>query len=321
MNKKEKILVTGSSGFIGMHLCHSLLEASYEVIGVDNMNDYYSISLKEARLETLSKHDSFTFTNIDISNLKMLEKIFKEYKPSKVVNLAAQAGVRYSLEDPHVYINSNIVGFMNILECVRYNDVETLVYASSSSVYGRNKKLPFSEIDIVNKPSSIYGVTKLMNELMAQSYSHLYNMRTTGLRFFTAYGPWGRPDMAISIFTDKILKNKKIPVFNNGNMFRDFTYIDDIVNGIVASLKKSYKCEVFNLGRSKKEKLIDMIKIIELNLNKKASINFKNIQLGDIKETYADIIYSKEKLDFDPKISLDEGIPKFIKWYKDYHSL
>jgi len=227
----QRILVTGSAGFIGYHLSKSLLEDGFQVHGIDNLNDYYDPTLKQARLDQLTPYDNFTFTKSDISDLDLLTKIFQSFKPHKVVNLAAQAGVRYSLENPHAYIESNIVGFMNILECCRYNDVEGLIYASSSSVYGGNEKIPFSVDDPVDKPISIYAATKKANELMAHTYSHLYGLHTTGLRFFTVYGPWGRPDMAMFLFTDKILRDEPIQVFNHGNMKRDFTYIDDIIVG------------------------------------------------------------------------------------------
>ena len=318
MYKKEKVLVTGCSGFIGMHLCISLLKEDYQVMGLDNMNDYYDVQLKKDRLKNLTNFKNFQFEKIDISDSKTLNSIFSSYKPEKVVNLAAQAGVRHSLEKPREYISSNISGFMNILECVRHNRVKCLVYASSSSVYGNNKKTPFSVFDTVNKPSSIYGVTKRTNELMAQTYSHLYNIKTTGLRFFTVYGPWGRPDMAMYTFTDKIIQNKEIEVYNNGDMYRDFTYIDDIINGIRASLEKGYTSEIFNLGNNKSEKLTDLIKIIENKLERKAKIKFSDIPLGDIKKTYSDIAYSQKKLGFNPSTSILNGVPRFIDWFIDY---
>ena len=321
MIKKEKFIITGSSGFIGMSLCLKLLSKGHQVLGIDNMNDYYSIALKEARLENLLKYENFNFRNENILDLRMMEKIFKEFSPSKVINLAAQAGVRYSLKNPHVYINSNVNGFMNILECCRIYKVQTLVYASSSSVYGGNIKTPFSEKDRVDSPVSIYASTKKMNELMAYTYSHLYNLRTTGLRFFTVYGPWGRPDMAIYTFVNKIIKSEKITVFNHGDMGRDFTYIDDIINGVLSSIDKNYFCEVFNLGNSKPENIMSMIKILESILNTKAKIDFDDMQLGDVPITFADITLAKEKLDYQPKTSLDEGALKFINWFKDYKNL
>jgi UDP-glucuronate 4-epimerase len=317
MNKK--ILVTGSSGFIGMHLCESLLKDGYQVFGIDNMNNYYDISLKNNRLKRLLNYKNFHFVNEDISNLKMMEKIFKEYSPSKVVNLAAQAGVRYSLKNPHEYIKSNISGFMNILECCRYQKIEGLIYASSSSVYGGNEKSPFSVSDRVDSPISIYAATKKANELMAHSYSHLYKMNTTGLRFFTVYGPWGRPDMAMFIFADRILKNQKLPLFNKGKMKRDFTYIDDIINGIRASIDKNYLCEVFNLGNNNCEDIMKVVACLEDEIGKKAKIELLGMQAGDVKKTYADIDYSRQKIDYSPKTKIEKGIPLFVDWFKSYH--
>ena len=317
----EKILVTGSSGFIGMHLCVNLLNDGCIVRGIDNMNDYYDVSLKEARLNLLSNYNNFTFNKIDISNLQDVERVFNEFKPQKVVNLAAQAGVRYSIENPHAYIQSNIVGFTNIIEACRHYDVKGLIYASSSSVYGGNKKTPFSVDDRADKPISIYAASKKSNELIAHTYSHLYNLNTTGLRFFTVYGPWGRPDMAMYIFTNKIRNEKKISVFNHGRMQRDFTYIDDIVNGIRASIENNYSCEIFNLGNNRCENLMDMVSHIEKALDKNAEINFMDIQHGDIPKTFADIDHAKNKLNYEPKTSIQKGIPKFIEWFKSYHKM
>ena len=315
-----KILVTGCSGFIGMHLCRNLLDQGYIICGIDNMNDYYDISLKEKRLESLSKYNNFTFNKIDISNFKDVKKVFKEFKPAKVVNLAAQAGVRYSLENPHIYIETNVVGFTNIIEACRNYDVNGLIYASSSSVYGGNEKSPFSIYDRVDKPISIYAASKKSNELVAHTYSHLYGLNTTGLRFFTVYGPWGRPDMAMYIFADKISRGEKIPVFNHGNMQRDFTYIDDIINGVIASIKNNYSYEIFNLGNNQSENLMDMIHILEEELGIKAEVQFMGMQPGDVKKTVADIEYTKEKLSYQPITSIAEGIPKFIEWYIDYNN-
>ena len=244
-----------------------------------------------------------------------LENVFKMHNPNKVVNLAAQAGVRYSLINPHSYMESNILGFMNILECCRHYDVEGLVYASSSSVYGGNKKIPFSELDNVDSPVSIYAASKKANELMAHSYNHLFGIRSTGLRFFTVYGPWGRPDMAMYIFANKILKNEPIEVFNNGQMKRDFTFIDDIVDGIVSSIKKNYNKEIFNLGNNKSEDLMDIVSMIEKKIGKKAKVLFKPMQLGDVEKTYADIESAKQKLGYSPKTDVQEGIDKFIDWF------
>ena len=251
----------------------------------------------------------------------MISPIFNKFKPKKVINLAAQAGVRYSLQNPYAYMDSNLVGFLNILELCRQNKTEGFIYASSSSVYGENKKIPFSIQDRVDKPISLYAASKKANELIAHSYSHLYGLHTTGLRFFTVYGPWGRPDMAYYIFTKKILNGEPISVFNNGNMKRDFTFIDDIILGTKAAIEKNYSFEIFNLGNNKSVNLLDFIKTIENKLNKKAIINFQPMQSGDVKETYADISESEEKLGFKPKISIDEGISKFIKWYKSYYNL
>ena len=316
--KKDKILVTGCAGFIGLHLCKKLLELGYDVIGIDNLNDYYDVNLKIKRLSILQNKSSFTFIKTNISNMNALENVFKMYRPNKVVNLAAQAGVRYSLINPHSYMESNIIGFMNVLECCRHNDVEGLVYASSSSVYGGNKKIPFSESDNVDMPISIYAASKKANELMAHSYNHLFGIRSTGLRFFTVYGPWGRPDMAMYIFAKKIINNEPIQVFNHGQMKRDFTYIDDIIDGIVSSINHNYKCEVFNLGKNKTEDLMDIVSIIEERVGKKAIIEFEPMQPGDVKETYADISKAESKLKFSPKIDVKNGLNKFLDWYIEY---
>ena len=317
----KKILVTGSSGFIGMHLSENLLRDGILVHGLDNMNDYYDVTLKESRLQNLMRYKNFSFEKADISQFDKLKDVFKNFRPNIVVNLAAQAGVRYSLENPQAYINSNVMGFMNILECCRYFHVEGLIYASSSSVYGGNEKIPFSVNDEVNRPISIYAASKKSNELMAYTYSHLYGLNSTGLRFFTVYGPWGRPDMAMYIFLNKIKNGNEINVFNHGKMQRDFTYIDDIVSGIKASIKKNYSYEIFNLGNNVSENLMDMISIIEKYLNKKAKIKYLGMQLGDVQKTYADIDHSKKKLGYSPKTSIKEGVLKFIEWYNDYHKL
>ena len=316
-----KILITGAAGFIGYHLTRSFLEDGYEVLGVDIINDYYDPNLKHARLEKLKLYDNFKFEIVDIADRDLITNCFQSFKPNKVVNLAAQAGVRYSIENPYAYLDSNLIGFINIIELCRHNDVDGFIYASSSSVYGENKKIPFSVQDRVDKPIALYGATKRANELIAYSYSSLYDLHTTGLRFFTVYGPWGRPDMAMFIFTKNILEGTPIPVFNNGKMKRDFTFIDDIISGTRSSIDKNYKCEVFNLGNHKNEDLLYMIDIIESELGKKAIIDFMPMQPGDVKESFADIKYSKEKLDFIPKTKINEGIPKFIHWYKNYYSL
>ena len=315
----SKYLITGCAGFIGMHLCKSLLRDGIEVIGVDSVNDYYDIKLKEDRLKILKKFKNFTFKKLDISNKTDILEVFEKNKVAKVVNLAAQAGVRYSIENPFAYIESNIVGFINILEGCRNTGVEGLIYASSSSVYGSNEKVPFSIKDRVDNPISIYAASKKSNELMAHAYSHLYGLHTTGLRFFTVYGPWGRPDMAMYIFAKNIIQQKQIPIFNYGNMERDFTYIDDIISGIRSSIDKNYQCEIFNLGNSKVEKLMDVVNTIEDCLGEKAIMKKMRIQPGDIPKTYADIEYSSSKLNFKPTLTINEGIPKFIEWFKMYH--
>ena len=315
----NKILVTGSAGFIGYHLCKSLLDDGYDVLGIDNINHYYDPKLKLARLDQLKLYKNFKFEKVDIAERESITKAFQSFQPQKVVNLAAQAGVRYSLENPYAYMDSNLVGFLNIIELCRHNVVEGLIYASSSSVYGGNEKIPFSEEDKVNKPLALYGATKRANELIAHSYSYLYDLHTTGLRYFTVYGPWGRPDMAMFIFTRKILAGEPIPVFNHGNMKRDFTYIDDIISGTQAAIDKNHKCEVFNLGNHKSENLMDMIALLEQELGKKAEIDFKPMQSGDVKESYADMDLSEKKLGFRPKTSINQGIPKFIDWYNEYN--
>jgi UDP-glucuronate 4-epimerase len=257
---------------------------------------------------------------VDIADREAITKSFQSFKPKKVVNLAAQAGVRYSIVNPYAYLDSNLVGFINIIELCRNNDVEGFIYASSSSVYGANKKMPFSANDRVDKPIALYGATKRSNELIAYSYSHLYGLHTTGLRYFTVYGPWGRPDMAMFIFTQKIIAEENIMVFNYGNMKRDFTYIDDIIKGTRSSIEKNYKSEVFNLGNNKSEQLMDMIGLLEKELGKKAKIDFQPIQPGDVKESFADIKSSGQKLDYVPKTTINDGIPRFIQWYKEYYA-
>ncbi|MBT6516888.1 MAG: NAD-dependent epimerase/dehydratase family protein [Candidatus Marinimicrobia bacterium] len=316
----QRILVTGSAGFIGYHLCKSLLNDGFIVYGVDNINSYYDPALKQARLDQLQSDPNFSFNKLDISNSDDLNKAFENFKPQKVVNLAAQAGVRYSLENPQAYIESNVVGFMNILECCRHHDVEGLIYASSSSVYGGNEKIPFSVDDRVDRPISIYAATKKSNELMAHTYRHLFGLNTTGLRFFTVYGPWGRPDMAMYIFADKISKGEPISVFNHGKMERDFTYIDDIISGTRSAIDKNYSCEVFNLGNNNSEDLMEMVGLIESEIGKKAEIKFEGMQPGDVKRTFADIEHSKQKLNYTPTTKIVEGIPKFIEWYLAYSS-
>ena len=316
---KNKILVTGAAGFVGFHLTLSLLKDGNQVFGIDNLNDYYNVKLKNDRLNKLKKHPNFIFKKLDISCNESISKSFKDFNPNIVVNLAAQAGVRYSLKNPYAYTDSNLVGFVNIIELCRQCNVEGFIYASSSSVYGKNSKTPFSTQDRTDNPISLYAATKKANELIAHSYSHLYNLNTTGLRYFTVYGPWGRPDMAYYKFADSIKNNKTIQIFNYGKMKRDFTYIDDIVTGTKLAIKKNHKCEVFNLGNNKSEKIMDFVELIEKHFGKKAKIEMQTIQPGDVKETYADIEKSKDALGYSPNINLDKGIMLFIDWYKKYH--
>jgi len=315
-----KILITGAAGFIGYHLCKSLLEDDYEVLGIDNINDYYDTNLKILRLDQLKSYKNFKFDKIDIADKESIKCSFESFKPNKVVNLAAQAGVRYSLVNPYAYMDSNLVGFLNIIELCRFNNVEGLIYASSSSVYGGNEKIPFCIEDRTDNPLSLYGATKKANELIAYSYSHLYGLNTSGLRFFTVYGPWGRPDMAMFIFAKKILNGEPIPVFNNGKMKRDFTYIDDIISGTRETIDNNYECKVFNLGNNSSVELMNMIEILEKEIGEKAIIDFQAMQLGDVKETFADIDYSTKMLNYVPKTSIELGISKFVRWYKSVYS-
>ena len=331
-----KILVTGSAGFIGSMLSIRLLETGDEVVGIDNHNNYYDPKIKEARLERLIKYKNYKHYKTDLNDNKKLSEIFKIHKFQKVVNLAAQAGVRYSIENPLAYINSNIVGFAHILENCRNNKVEHLVYASTSSVYGANTKMPFSEHDSVNHPLSVYAASKKSNELMAHSYSYLYQIPTTGLRFFTVYGPWGRPDMALFKFTKAIIEEKPIDVFNNGKHTRDFTYIDDIVEGVIKTLDNPATSNVnwnskqpdpatskapwriFNIGNNNPVQLMDYIKALEKTLGKKAKINFLPLQPGDVPDTYANVDNLKKKFNYKPSTSVISGVSNFVKWYKDY---
>tara|TARA_B110000971_G_scaffold54669_1_gene55627 strand:- start:680 stop:1687 length:1008 start_codon:yes stop_codon:yes gene_type:complete len=334
-----KILVTGSAGFIGSMLSIRLLERGDEVVGIDNHNNYYDPKIKEARLERLVKYKNYKHYKTDLNDNKKLSEIFKIHKFQKVVNLAAQAGVRYSIENPLAYINSNIVGFAHILENCRNNKVEHLVYASTSSVYGANTKMPFSEHDSVNHPLSVYAASKKSNELMAHSYSYLYQLPTTGLRFFTVYGPWGRPDMALFKFTKAIIEEKPIDVFNNGKHTRDFTYIDDIVEGVIKTLDNPATSNVnwnskqpdpatseapwriYNIGNSEPVKLMDYIKALEKTLGKKAKINFLPLQPGDVPDTYANVDNLKKKFNYKPSTSVISGVTNFVKWYKDYFQI
>ncbi len=325
------ILITGAAGFIGMHVAQILLARGEKIIGIDNMNDYYDVNLKYARLARLTCNNGFKFEKIDISDIAALKKIFVKYpKIDRIINLAAQAGVRYSLENPHAYIQSNIVGYLNILEMARRkgNGFKHFVYASSSSVYGGNKKIPFSTDDKVDSPVSLYAATKKSNELIGHSYAHLFRIPQTGLRFFTVYGPWGRPDMAAYIFTKKIFAGDAIPVFNNGDMQRDFTYIDDIADGVIKCLDnppidngEDAPHLVYNIGNNHPEELMDMIGLIEKSTNHKAKINFLPMQQGDVKSTMADITPIENDLGFAPKTALKDGIPNFVNWYRKYHNM
>ncbi len=321
LDKNQTTLVTGAAGFIGFHLCEKLLGKGNRVIGLDNLNPYYDVSLKKARLERLKPHKEFLFNKADIEDLPQLKKIFRDQPIDRICNLAAQAGVRYSLIDPFSYQKSNLEGFLNLLEMAREHRVSNFVYASSSSVYGKNDTYPFSTEDRVETPVSLYGATKKANELMAHAYSHLFDIPCTGLRFFTVYGPWGRPDMALFLFTEAILKNKPIKVYNHGRMKRDFTYIDDIVDGTMAALDRPFPYEVFNLGNSKVIELLDFIRVIEEGLGKKAKKEMLPMQPGDVPETSADIQRSRDMLGFSPKTSIKEGVGKFLTWYRDYYKI
>jgi UDP-glucuronate 4-epimerase len=317
----QTILVTGAAGFIGFHLSRRLLEKGYRVVGVDNMNEYYDVSLKKSRLEILTPYPEFVFCKEDLENLSGIKKIFQTHTIDRICNLAAQAGVRYSLENPFSYQKSNLEGFLNLLELAREYAVENFVYASSSSVYGSNEKTPFSVEDRVDSPVSLYAATKKANELMAHAYHHLFDFPCTGLRYFTVYGPWGRPDMALFLFTDAILHNRPIDVYNYGRMRRDFTYIDDIIDGTIAAIEKPHAYEVFNLGNSNTTELLEFIRIIEEELGMEAQKNMMPLQPGDVPATSADIRKSREMLGFDPKTSIREGIHKFLVWYREYYRI
>ncbi|HQR82560.1 MAG TPA: NAD-dependent epimerase [Thiotrichales bacterium] len=316
-----KVLVTGVAGFIGMHVCQRLLARGDEIIGIDNLNDYYDVSLKEARLDQLQQHPGFRFARIDIADRVEVAKLFEQEKPQCVVHLAAQAGVRYSITNPHAYADSNLIGFVNILEGCRHANVQHLVYASSSSVYGGNTKTPFSESDRVDQPVSLYAATKKANELMAHAYSHLYGIPATGLRFFTVYGPWGRPDMAYFSFTQAILEGRSIDVFNHGQLQRDFTYIDDITEGVVRVLDKPATLDagvphrVFNIGNHEPVALLVFIETLEKALGRVAIKNFLPMQPGDVHATHADTIQLQEWVGFSPDTPLQKGIEKFVAWY------
>ncbi|MFP4143206.1 MAG: NAD-dependent epimerase/dehydratase family protein [Thermoplasmata archaeon] len=315
------ILVTGSAGFIGFHVAKELLERGEKVVGVDSVNDYYSQDLKWDRNSILEGYKDFSFHHLDLCDLKSLEKVFEEDEIDKICHLAAQAGVRYSVENPHAYEKSNLQGFTNVLEMARHNDLENLVYASSSSVYGGNEDIPYAVGDDVNEPVSYYAATKVANEVMAHSYNHLYDISCTGLRFFTVYGPWGRPDMAMFKFTDRIVDGRPIEVYNYGDMKRDFTYIDDIVDGVITSLNKPFDYEIFNLGNHTPVELMEFIEMLEDALGIEAEKEMEPMQPGDMKVTYADISGSQKKLGFEPETDLREGIEKFVDWYKEYYSV
>jgi len=333
------ILVTGCAGFIGSNVSKKLLVRGDTVYGIDNLNDYYDVNLKLARLEQIKGHDSFIFNKFDITNYDEITSLFKDYKIDRVIHLAAQAGVRYSLENPFAYIDANIQGFINILEACRHFNIEHLVYASSSSVYGANISMPFSVHDNIDHPLSLYAATKKSNELMAHTYSHLYQLPTTGLRFFTVYGPWGRPDMSLFIFTKNIIEGKPIDVFNNGHHARDFTYIDDIVSGVigvcdkVATINKEWTGDdpdpstsmapyrLYNIGNNQPVQLMDYIHLIEDNIGRKAEINFLPLQPGDVPKTYANIDDLERDINYSPSTSIEKGIANFVYWYKDYYKV
>lgn len=331
-----KILITGTAGFIGSHLSKKLISQGHEVVGIDNINDYYDVTIKEDRLKSIG-NENFTFYKINLEDDASMDEIFKSEKPQVVVNLAAQAGVRYSLENPRAYIDSNIVGFTNILECSRHHKVEHLIYASSSSVYGANTSKPFSTSDNIDHPLSLYAATKKSNELMAHTYSHLYNLPTTGLRFFTVYGPWGRPDMALFKFTKAIVNDEAIDVYNHGKMMRDFTYVDDIVEAISRLVQKpaqpnpewtgdnpdpssSYApYKIYNIGNNSPVRLMEFVEAIENKLGKVAKKNYMDLQPGDVPETYANVDDLYNNIDFKPETTIQDGVNKFVDWYLDYY--
>jgi UDP-glucuronate 4-epimerase len=332
-----KILVTGAAGFIGFHTAKALLDRGDHVVGLDNLNDYYDVALKQARLAQLEGRNGFNFAKIDLEDRTSMEDMFAREKFDRVIHLAAQAGVRYSIENPHAYVSSNLTGFMNILEGCRHNDVDHLVYASSSSVYGANTARPFSIHQNVDHPLSLYAATKKSNELMAHTYAHLYGLPVTGLRFFTVYGPWGRPDMALFLFTKNILAGEPIDVFNNGEHSRDFTYIDDIVEGVVRSVDRvaapsegwdsdapdpgtsAAPYRLYNIGNNDPVQLMDYIACIEKALGKKATKNFLPLQPGDVPETYANIDDLTRDIGYQPATKIEDGIAKFIEWYREYY--
>lgn len=335
--KYKKALITGAAGFIGFHLSKRLLEDGYHIVGIDNMNPYYEVTLKESRLKLLKQYQDFSFIHADLSNKNQINDVFDKNEFDIVVNLAAQAGVRYSIENPDAYVESNLVGFMNILENCRYSKIKHLVFASSSSVYGANTTMPFSVHHNVDHPVSLYAATKKANELMAHTYSHLYDLPCTGLRFFTVYGPWGRPDMALFLFTKAIFEGKPIKVFNHGKMKRDFTYIDDIVEGVVSVMGRvpepnpswdgntpdpgtSYKkYRIYNIGNNNPVELTQFIEVLENAIGKKAEKEYLDLQPGDVIATYADIDDLTEDVGFKPVTPIEKGIEEFVSWYKEYY--
>jgi UDP-glucuronate 4-epimerase len=334
-----RVLVTGAAGFIGYHLCERLLAQGQDVSGLDNLNSYYDVKLKEARLARLQRHPNFQFERVELADMAGMKTFFEQYQPEVVVNLAAQAGVRYSLENPHVYVNSNVVGFVNLLECCRYHAIQHLVFASSSSVYGANTHMPFSVLDRVDHPVSLYAATKKANELMAHTYSHLFRLPVTGLRFFTVYGPWGRPDMAPFLFTQAILEGRPIEVFNEGRMKRDFTYVDDIVEGVVRVLARpptpdpdwdadapvantsSAPYRLYNIGNHQPVELLHFIRVIEQCTGRKAQMNMRPAQPGDVLTTYADVEDLTRDTGFRPSTTIEKGLAQFVAWYRDYYSI
>jgi len=318
---KQKILVTGGAGFIGSHLVKRLARLGFKIVVVDNLNNYYSPKLKQDRLKIFLKDCDFDFYKIDISDYRALKKIFVKYKFDVVCHLAAQAGVRYSLVNPWVYERANVLGTLNLLELLKEQKRGKLVFASSSSVYGANKKLPFSERDQVDRPISLYAATKKSNELMAYAYHQLFGLPMVGLRFFTVYGPWGRPDMACFKFADLMRRGQVIEIYNFGQMARDFTYVDDIIDGLVAAIRKDFKFEIFNLGNNRPEKLNKLVALLEKNLGRVAKKRKLPLQAGDVTETWADISKAKKQLGYQPKISLEKGLKKFTDWYKDYYQV
>ena len=324
-NDQVKILVTGAAGFIGFHSVLRLLSEGYEVVGLDNLSDYYDISLKQARLAQLQGRPGFSFYTLDLADRQAMAELFSSHAFDQVLHLAAQAGVRYSLENPFAYLDSNLTGMLTILEGCRHHGIQHLVYASSSSVYGTNSKLPFSVDDRVDTPVSLYAATKKADELMSHAYAHLYGFPITGLRFFTVYGPWGRPDMAYFKFADAIMAGRPIDVYNQGDMLRDFTYIDDVIDGVLSIIKAkpeysgdSAPHRVYNLGHNKPEKLLDMIDLLESQLGIKARKNFLPMQPGDVYATYADIDKTRNDFGFYPKTELAEGLARFVDWYREY---